>query len=709
MTISVGASGDAAVSGTDYDAVSDFTLTIPSGSKSGTATFSITPINDTTQENDETLSIAGTVSQGGAVTGASVKILDNDVLLSLNPASVGEEGGAQTITVTARAKTARTDSRALTVSVGKLGDEAVSGTDYGAVADFSLTIAANAASGTATFTFTPRDDTIIEGNETLTVRATGTGVDVNSATLTMTETDTTDFVITLNPSSVNENSDHYANHRNLTITVSTTDGYTASDTITCILYNGGGSATWSNDYSMRYDGSNVPPVGAGSGKAPRVEIDPGSTSGSTTVTFKVENDSHAEGDETVRIVGLDSLGIPTSDNSCRTSDYSVNSEPYPADLTITDDDGSISLSVTPNAVWEDTPATVEVRATLPGTLAAPEDTLVTVSFGKNGDAAVEGTDYATVDDFYINIPKGKRYANHTFWFAPIDDTLAEGTETLSIDGTATKFPVSGTSLISLEDDEALKLTLSASPSSVAEDAGATTVTVTAALSAGITYASDKTVTVRVGKTGDSAVEGTDYATVANFTFTIPANQSSGTGTFTLTPVHDTTPESDESISLTGGVPGLTPSHTSITLENVGVPITLAASPASVTENGGAKTVTVTATNNQGAATSDIALTIAVGKDGDAAVEGTDYTAVDDFTLTIKKDATTGTGTFTLTPVNDTLYEGTSESLTISGSAANTQVTGTSVAITDDDATSKVTVSLSVDPARVKECVGEQGR
>ena len=225
---------------------------------------------------------------------------------------------------------------------------------------------------------------------------------------------------------------------------------------------------------------------------------------------------------------------------------------------------------------------------------------------------------------------------------------------------------------------------------MAEDAGATTVTITA--TPALAFTSDKTVGINVGMSTDSATEGTDYATVANFNLTIPANQTSGTGTFTLTPVHDATPESDESISVRGWLAGTTVSPTSITLQNAGVPVTLAASPASVTEDGGAKTVTVTATNGQGAATSDIALTIAVGKDGDAAVEGTDYTAVDDFTLTIKKDATTGTGTFTLTPVNDTLYEGTSESLTISGSATNTRVTGTSVAITDDDSASKVTVS-----------------
>ena len=203
----MGKSGDTAVSGTDYNAVSDVTLTIPSGSTTGTATLRITPINDTTQENDETITISGSAGDHGlssAIADTSVKILDNDVLLALSPASVGEEGGAQSVTVTARAKTARAASRALTVSVGKVGDGAEAGTDYGAVTDFSLTIAANQVSGTATFTFTPRDDTIIEGTETVTVHGTGTGLDVGRATLSLTETDTTDFVITLNPNPVAE-------------------------------------------------------------------------------------------------------------------------------------------------------------------------------------------------------------------------------------------------------------------------------------------------------------------------------------------------------------------------------------------------------------------------------------------------------------------------------------------------------------------------
>ena len=696
LTISVGKSGDTAVSGTDYNAVSDVTLTIPSGSKTGTATVRITPVNDTTQESDETITISGSAGEYGlssTITDTGVKILDNDVLLALSPASVGEEGGAQSVTVTARVKTARAASRALTVSVGKLGDQAVSGTDYGAVTDFSLTIAANQVSGTATFTFTPRDDTIIEGSETLTVHATGTGVDVNSATLTMTETDRTDFVISLNPSTVAEG----VNWRNLVVTVSTTDGYTVSKAVTCRIANGGGSANWATEYYIHYKNKWISPPGTpGESVIPSLTIDAGKTSGSLTVRLKTMSDNTPEGDETVQIKG--GTLNPTWSKSCVAAGV-VNSEPYPADLTITDDDGPISLSTSPGYVWENSPANVDVTATMPGTLAAPEDTLVTVSVGDSGDAAVEGTDYTAVDDFYIKIPKGKRSAKHTLKFSPIDDDLAEGTETVSLDGTADKFSVSGATL-DIDDDEALKLTLSASPDKVKEDGGAKTVTVTAALPGSVTYDSDKTVTVRVGTSSDSATEGTDYATVANFSFKILANSGSGSGTFTLTPTHDTTPEKDESISVTGYSPGFTVKGTSITLKDVGVPITLAASPASVTENGGAKTVTVTATNSK-AATSDIAVTISVGESGDSATSGTDYTAVDDFTITIKKGATSGTGTFTLTPVNDTLYEGTSESLTVGGSATGYKVSDASVAITDDDP--ETTVSLSVKPTRVKEC------
>ena len=56
---------------------------------------------------------------------------------------------------------------------------------------------------------------------------------------------------------------------------------------------------------------------------------------------------------------------------------------------------------------------------------------------------------------------------------------------------------------------------------MAEDAVATPVTVTAELDAA-PRAVDTVVTVSVGAASDSAVAGTDYGSVADFTITIPA-------------------------------------------------------------------------------------------------------------------------------------------------------------------------------------------
>ena len=69
---------------------------------------------------------------------------------------------------------------------------------------------------------------------------------------------------------------------------------------------------------------------------------------------------------------------------------------------------------------------------------------------------------------------------------------------------------------------------------VAEAAGATEVTVTAAWAAGRRAAATE-LTVEVGRSGDSATEGSDYTAVEDFTLTIAAGAGSTTGTFELEP------------------------------------------------------------------------------------------------------------------------------------------------------------------------------
>ena len=89
------------------------------------------------------------------------------------------------------------------------------------------------------------------------------------------------------------------------------------------------------------------------------------------------------------------------------------------------------------------------------------------------------------------------------------------------------------------------------PSIVSEADGATTVTVTASSGAQSVH---RRVKVAVGSTGSTAVKGTDYQLVQNFAdIHFPANATSATRTFTLTPIQDTAEEGDETIAITGQI------------------------------------------------------------------------------------------------------------------------------------------------------------
>ena len=90
------------------------------------------------------------------------------------------------------------DATEVTVSVG--GGTATSGTDYAAVSDFAVTIPKETASGTGTFTLTPTQDTIAEGDETIDVTGTADGFTVTKAEVTLTDDETAPASITLTTS-----------------------------------------------------------------------------------------------------------------------------------------------------------------------------------------------------------------------------------------------------------------------------------------------------------------------------------------------------------------------------------------------------------------------------------------------------------------------------------------------------------------------------
>ena len=211
VTVSVGAVGDGATAGTDYQAVSDFTVTVPAGMTSGTETFTLAPEQDQVAEGDETVSVTGTAT-GLAVTGTELVLTDDDtastgVALSVVPGSVGEDDGATAVVVTATlGGAAFATATEVTVSVGASGDGATAGTDYQAVTDFTVTIAEGSTTGTGTFTLTPTDDGLAEGDEEITVAGSATGLAVTGTELTLTDDDTASTGVTLSvvPGSVGE-------------------------------------------------------------------------------------------------------------------------------------------------------------------------------------------------------------------------------------------------------------------------------------------------------------------------------------------------------------------------------------------------------------------------------------------------------------------------------------------------------------------------
>ena len=211
-----------------------------------------------------------------------------------------------------------------------------------------------------------------------------------------------------------------------------------------------------------------------------------------------------------------------------------------------------------------------------GTVSA--DTAVTVSVGEKGDEATSVTDYKAVSDFTVTIKSGKSKGTATFDLEPVDDDLYEGSEKLSIAGSATGYRVGKTAVTITDNDASEKVTadLGVSPTRVKECSGDTTLTVTAELPDDVyTLPEDRKITLSVGKSGDGAVSGTDYTAVDDFTLIIKGGQHTGTATFTLTPTDDTTEEGDETITVHGTAKRLTVGNDAkVTIEDDDQPIVI---------------------------------------------------------------------------------------------------------------------------------------
>ena len=688
-----------AASASDYTRVTTArTLTFAKGVR--TQTFTVATTEDVLDEENETFLVELTGATGATIATAQATGTINDddaaptgITLTVSPVTVGEEDGETEITVTATVNgtTRYVDAKTVTVSVG--GGTTISDTDYGAVENFDITIAAGDASKTGTFDLTPTDDDLHEGNETIDLTGTSGALTITNASITLEDDDTQPSFAVADASASEGDA--------ITFTV-TRSG--AMDNAVSVKWNTKADSS---------DGANAASATDYTEMTTATKLDFAKGVSSQSFTVATTEDTLNEADETFLIELTEPVGATITD--AEATGTITNDDAAPTTLTLAVDADNDTENVQSSLAENGGAKTVKVTATLGGSTQFDVDKTLTLIVGDDDDSATEGTDYTNVADVTLTIPAGDQDVEHTFTLTPTDDAFNEASETISFDATITGVTVNGASIALTSDDDAPSITLTVDAdkdtenvqSSLAEDGGVKTVRVTATLDGTTRLEASADLTLAVGKNSDSAVEGTDYTNVADRTVTIGAGVASVTHDFTLTPTNDDLYEGSETISLDGTLTGVAVTDTSLTLtDDDAAPsgITLSVdtngaedgTPSTVAEDAGATVVTVTATVNGTTRYVD-AKTVAVSVDDDTAASPADYAAVSGFNITIAAGAASKSETFTVTPVDDDLDEA-NETIDVTGTLTGITITPATVTLTDTDAP----VSFSIADAEATE-------
>ena len=222
---------------------------------------------------------------------------------------------------------------------------------------------------------------------------------------------------------------------------------------------------------------------------------------------------------------------------------------------------------------------------------------------------------------------------------------------------------------------------------------------------GATRTTATVVRVTVGASSDSATSGTDYGTVSALSFTIQKGQQQASGTFSIDPEEDSFSEGTETVTVEGEAAGLDDATADLSItDNDAAPtkITLSVDPASVAEDASSTAVAVKAVLDGGRrqASTDVEVSVASSS---TAMSGTDYTAINTFTITIPGGSSEATRSISVQPLDDTTNEG-NETIVLSATSTGLATGTASITITDDD-TLSTAVTLSVNPTNVDEDAG----
>ena len=554
VTIPVSASGSDGATSADYTLS---TRSVTFSSTQTSRTFTVTATDDTVDDDGESVALSfgnlpTRVTAGNPAT-ETVSLIDNDVpevTVSYSSASYSatESGSAATVTVNLSAQ----PERSVTIPVRASGSGGATSADY-TLSTRSVTFSSTQTS--RTFTVTATDDTVDDDGERVALSfgrlpTRVTAGNTSTSTVSLDDNDASPTVtLSLSSDSIGENGGSTA------VAASLNHASSAATTVTVAAT--AISPAVPGDFTLSPNKT--------------LTIAAGATASTGTVSVTANDNRVDAPDKTVTVAA-------TVSNT-----QGIAGDPADKSLTITDDD-TRGVTVSKSAV-EVTEASgsgntatytmvlnSEPTATVTVTPTSGDTTVVTVSgaleftasnWDKPQTVTVTGVDN-TVD-------------NATNLTASMTHTVAGGDY-----ATVTANAVSATLI---DDESSPTVTLTLTPSTIAENGG------TSAVTASLSHPSSAATTVTVSAAGPSG----SY-TLTGDTLTIAAGKTASTGTVTVAAVDDAVDDPDKTVIVSGisanaqGVTG--PLANTLTIEDDDVSVSYSAAAYTATEGGTSATVTV---------------------------------------------------------------------------------------------------------------------
>ena len=260
-------------------------------------------------------------------------------------------------------------------------------------------------------------------------------------------------------------------------------------------------------------------------------------------------------------------------------------------------------------------------------------------------------------------------------------------------GTSSQYPVLKGMPVSLNEQRGITIVLTADVTTIAEDAGsAQTVTITATRETGPAE-SDITVALSLSGSATAGMDDDYTFTLGSPSITIATGSTTGTATLTITPNDDNHWEPDEAIEVNGTTPGTNVGSAVVTLTSDDDPgLRLSSTTTTIAEDAGATTVALTVALDEAPAT-DTTLTLSFSG---TATKDTDYT-VTPTTVDVAAGETSASVNLTITPDdNETRYDETDNdprTIVIGTTLSGYVVTSHTIDLTDDE---PIPITLSLD-------------